>query len=255
MYRYLKAWLFRKLYWYVSKVDRDKEVLFMNFGYHDDDEKIDLSQEDEKNRFSIQLYHKLVSFIDLSGKLICEVGCGRGGGLSYIHKNFKPVSSMGVDLNHTAVKFCNNYYRQKGLTFIQGDAQTLPFENEVFDVVLNVESSHRYLLFNRFLSEVYRTLKSRSYLLLTDFRHDYEMENMKNDIDNSNFEVIHFEVINENIVNSLYADDARRRELVMRLAPRLLRKTILNWAGTIGSETYYRYNNGKYIYFIYILRK
>ena len=81
------------------------------------------------------------------------------------------------------------------------------------------------------------------------------MENMKNDIDNSNFEVIHFEVINENIVNSLYADDARRRELVMRLAPRLLRKTILNWAGTIGSETYYRYNNGKYIYFIYILRK
>ena len=61
MYRFIEAWIFRKWYWYISKIDRRKEILFMNFGYHNDNEKTDLSEEDERNRYSIQLYKKLVS--------------------------------------------------------------------------------------------------------------------------------------------------------------------------------------------------
>ncbi|TVR69694.1 MAG: SAM-dependent methyltransferase [Marinilabiliales bacterium] len=255
MYRFIEAWVFRKWYWYISKIDRRKEILFMNFGYHDDNEKTELSEEDEKNRFSIQLYYKLASFAGLAGKNICEIGCGRGGGLSFLHKTFKPASSTGLDLNQKAVDFCNGHYRKEGLTFIQGNAQELPFENDTFDIVLNVESSHRYLLFSKFLSEVHRTLKSGGYLLLTDFRHDHKMAEMKEDISNSEFDVVHYELINENIVKALKADDERRRDLVKRLIPRGLRSTALNFAGATGSTTYKRYKSGRYLYFIYVLRK
>lgn len=81
MKRFLRELFFRKWYWYISKIDRNSEILLMNFGYHDPDQPFDLPEEDEKNRFSVQLYHQLVSRVDLSGKSICEIGSGRGGGL------------------------------------------------------------------------------------------------------------------------------------------------------------------------------
>ena len=42
-----------------------------------------------------------------------EIGCGRGGGLSYITKNFLPASAIGVDLDKLAVAF-------SGLRIVEG---------------------------------------------------------------------------------------------------------------------------------------
>ncbi len=255
MKRFLKEWVFRKWYWYVSKTDKNAEVLFMNFGYQNDSEKVKLSEIDEKNRYSIQLYHKLASFVNLTDKNICEIGCGRGGGLSFIHENFKPGSSKGLDLNHLAVKFCNDYYKHPGLSFVQGDAQSLPFTDKSFDVILNVESSHRYPSFQRFLSETYRALDFGGHLLLTDFRFDYDYDSMQKDILSSDFEIVHHEIITPYVVEALTADDARKRELVNRLVPFFIRKIALNFAGAIDSDTYNKFKNGGYIYFIYVLKK
>lgn len=255
MKRYLRELFFRKWYWYISKIDRKSEILLMNYGYHDPYQPIDLSDEDEKNRFSVQLYHQLVSRVDVSGKNICEIGSGRGGGLAYVHKRFKPASSIGIDLNQRAVNFCNTYYRLPKMEFLQGDAQAIPFENETLDVVLNVESSHRYDQFSIFLSEVYRVLRKGGYLLLTDFRYDYDMQAMKKDIDSSGFEILHYEIINTQVVNALKADDDRRKDLVQRLVPRLLRKTAKSFAGAVGSETFNMFADGRYEYFVYVLRK
>ena len=255
MKRVIKEWAFRKWYWYVSKTDKNAEVLFMNFGYQGEKEDVRLSEEDEKNRYSIQLYHKLASFTDLAGKNICEIGCGRGGGLSFIHKNFNPKSSKGLDLNHRAVKFCNEFYKSPELSFVQGDAQDLPFAENSFDVILNVESSHRYPSFNTFLSEAYRTLDTGGFLLLTDFRFANEYDSMQTDIARSGFEIVHQEIITSNVVKALAADDARKRELVNRLVPYLIRKVALNFAGAIDSDTYNKFKNGGYIYFIYVLKK
>ncbi len=125
---------------------------------------------------SIQWYHKLASFPDLGGLDICELGSGRGGGLAYVHKQCKPKNTCGLDLNQRAVEFCNKYHQSNGLSFVQGDAQKLPFEDDAFDVIINVESSHRYSHFDTFLQEVNRCLKPGGHLLLTDFRHDYQMD-------------------------------------------------------------------------------
>ena len=45
--------MFRIWYWYVNRVDKNAEILFMNFGFSDPDHDIPLDKENEPNRYSI----------------------------------------------------------------------------------------------------------------------------------------------------------------------------------------------------------
>ena len=163
----------------MNKLDKDADILFMNFGFSDKDQEIQIDEQNKPERYSVQLYHHLVSTAEIKNKDIVEIGCGRGGGLSYITRNFSPASAIGVDLDKEAVSFCNRHYKWDGLSFLHGDAQNLSLKNNSCDVVINVESSHRYRDMKAFLGEVSRILRPEGYFLFTDFRYDYEMEDLK----------------------------------------------------------------------------
>lgn len=247
--------LFRIWYWYVSKVDKNAEVLFMNYGFSENDSEVNLDDKNEANRYSIQLYHHLAVETEIKDKDIVEIGCGRGGGLSYITNTFSPSSAKGVDLNQRAVDFGNQYYNNTKMSFEQGDAQNLSLEDNAYDVVFNVESSHRYPDMKAFLNEVSRVLRPDGHFLYTDFRYDYEMEDLKKELKNSGLTIIKERMITKEVVASLQKDDARRRELIKKLAPKFLHKIALNFAGTVGSETYNQFDSGKYVYYSYVLKK
>lgn len=251
----LRESLFRIWYWYVNKLDKNAEILFMNYGYSDKDHEVPLDEQNELNRYSIQLYHHLASATEIKNKDIVEIGCGRGGGISYITKNFSPVSAKGIDLDKQAVSFCNSHYTLDGLSFLQGDAQNLSLENNTCDVVINVESSHRYPDMAAFLGEVSRILRPKGYFLFTDFRYDYEIEDLRKELELSGMTVLKERFINEEVVAALELDDERKRKLVKKLTPRFLHKIALNFAGTIGSETYSQFASRKYVYFSYVLKK
>jgi ubiquinone/menaquinone biosynthesis C-methylase UbiE len=255
MKRIVKEWVFRRWYKFVSKTDKNADVIFMNFGYWYDDNQISLSEDNEKNRVSIQLYHKLVSFVDIAGLEICEIGCGRGGGLEYIHKTFAPLKTTGLDLNKQAIDFCEIFYKLEGMSFIQGDAQSLPFRDESFDVIINIESSHRYPAFDSFLKETYRSLKPGGHLLITDFRSSPQINDTKEEITIAGYKILHEEIITQNVIMALEADDKRRRHLVKSLVPILLQKAALNFAGVVGSNTYKNFVEDKYTYFLYVLKR
>jgi ubiquinone/menaquinone biosynthesis C-methylase UbiE len=53
---------------------------------------------------------------------------------------------------------------------VQGDAQNLPFPDQSFEAVINVEASHQYPDFPRFLKEVARVLRPGGHFLYTDSR-------------------------------------------------------------------------------------
>lgn len=250
-----RSLIFRILYTYISKVDKNAEVVFMNYGYHDSSTNIPLDIHDEPNRYSIQLYHRLASSINLSGKKIVEIGSGRGGGLSYISRTFKPASALGIDLDSGAINFCNNCYKNINLSFKQGDAQNLDLESEFFDVVLNVESSHRYPSIDLFLSEVTRILKPDGFFLYTDFRYNHEMPVLKELIGKLDMRIVAEQKINSNVIEALDLDDERRKKLVYKLMPRFLKGVGLNFAGAIGSKTYKQILSEEYIYFLYVLQK
>lgn len=247
--------MFKIWYWYVNKVDKNADILFMNYGYSFNDQEIPLDEQDEPNRYSIQLYHHLTGATEFKNKDIVEIGCGRGGGLAYITRNFSPATAKGVELDKQAVAFCNRHYSLNGLMFLHGDAQNLNLENNSCDVVINVESSHRYPDIKAFLKEVSRILRPGGYFLITDFRHDYDMENFMNELELNGMSVLKEKFINKEVVAALELDDERKRKLVKKLIPKIIRKIALNFAGTIGSETYNRFLSHKYIYFSYVLKK
>ena len=161
-------WVFQIWYWYVNKSDVNSEILFMNYGFSDMDQDILLDKHDEHNRCSLQLYHQLAVETDLKNKDIVEIGCGRGGGLSYIVKSFSPASAIGVDLISQAISFCKRFYSLNNVSFRQGDAQKLNLECNSCDIVISVESSDRYPDMPAFLSEVLRILRPGGYFLYTD---------------------------------------------------------------------------------------
>jgi SAM-dependent methyltransferase len=97
---------------------------------------------DEHNRYSIQLYHRTTTQVDLSGKEVLEVSCGHGGGASYLVRTFRPASYTGLDLNTAGIAFCQTEHNLPGLDFVHGNAEDLPFADQSFDALINIEVSH-----------------------------------------------------------------------------------------------------------------
>jgi len=241
-------WMFRVLYRLINSFDRDKVVVFMNFGYSSEGEDIVLSLEDEKNRYPIQLYRHLTDRVDLSGKSLVEIGCGRGGGLAHTAANSGASSLIGIDIEKTAVEFASKEYRNENLSFLKGNAEKIPLADNSCDVVLNVESSHRYLSFDKFVKEVARILKPGGIFLLSDFRYPYEWPGFRDDLTTAGLKNQWESDITENVILALHKDTPRRLALVRNLAPRVLQKGIINFSGCEGSETYSFFKNRTYEY-------
>jgi ubiquinone/menaquinone biosynthesis C-methylase UbiE len=245
----------RTLYWYVSCIDNKADVVFMNYGYADPGQKIDLHPEDEPHRYSIQLYHHMTEGIDLRDKTVVEVGSGRGGGLSYIVKRWVPGSAKGIDLCKEAVKFCNSHYQAKGLSFLHGDAQNLPVEDESCDIVINVESSHRYENFEKFLSEVHRVLRNGGLFLFADYRSKKKLPDLRKAMESVQFKVVKEEFINQQVVSALQMDWDKKCQVYKKFAPWFLHQIGLSIAYKVQSRLIGKFHSDRKIYLNYILQK
>lgn len=147
----------------------DQRFAFMNHGYDDGQEEDgELRAEDHLWRYSIRLVRHVLAGLDLRGRRVLDVGCGRGGASSYIVRYHQPAQVVSLDFCAEAIFLCARTHRLPGLGFLQADAQKLPLAGEVFDVVLNIESCHYYPNLSGFLAEVARVLKPGGFLCLTD---------------------------------------------------------------------------------------
>ena len=250
----VKRSVWRILYQYVTGLDKEAQVIFMNYGYAPESGKIKLRKIDEKNRYCIQLYHHVASAINLKGKDLLEVGCGRGGGSSYIMGYSKPNSMTGIDFSGKSIEFCKKFYSVKGLSFYVGDAESLPFEDNKFDAVINIESSHCYGDINQFLREVFRVIKRGGYFLFADFRKKNEINTLRKQLAHSGFELIKEERMTQNVLRALGLDNSRRLKLIEKV-PKIFHKSFSDFAGLKGTETYESFRRGDREYFNFILKK
>ena len=119
----------------IASLGRRDVVATMNYGYAPADGGVEDELERHDDRFGLQLYAEVAGAADLSGKDVLEVGCGRGGGASFVFDRFKPRSLTGMDLARSAIRRARARYERPGLTFVTASADNLPFPDASFDVV------------------------------------------------------------------------------------------------------------------------
>jgi ubiquinone/menaquinone biosynthesis C-methylase UbiE len=242
-------------YWYPFLSRRlglhEEDVVFLNYGYEEDPPMgLSLDESDERNRFSIQLYHQTATQVDLSGKKVLEVSCGHGGGASYLVRTLRPASYTGLDFNADGIAFCQKRHQLPGLDFVHGDAESLPFPDESFDAVLNVEASHAYPRFPRFLAEVARVLRPGGHFLYTDLRGHQEIPEWEAALADAPMRQLSERVINPEVLRGLEKNSARSLELIGHL-PALFRPFGRLFAGVPGTVIYRELERGRNSYRMY----
>ena len=265
LYSKLCSWFpgFRKIsrklmYHAMGRFLKQDEWTYMNYGYANLDGSKNLpvlDKTDERNRLSYQLYNHLAAEIELEDKEVLEVGSGRGGGASMIKKYHKPEKLVGLDFSGAAVKFCNRNLSTRGLAFIEGDAENMPFSPGSFDAIINVESSHCYCSMNCFLNEVIKVLRPGGHFLFTDFRETKEIEELERLISASGLEVLKKRDITPNVIKALDEDDDRRMKSISQNVPKPFLKQFREFAGVKESVVYRRFQNGELKYVSFITRK
>ncbi|NCG30481.1 MAG: methyltransferase domain-containing protein [Bacteroidetes bacterium] len=204
---------------------------------------------------SKNLYQQVVNGVNISDKDVLEVGCGRGGGLHHLHERFSPKASVGLDLSHRSISFCNKRFPDKGLRYIQGSADDLPLDSDTMDTLINVESSHTYPDFDAFVKEACRVLKPGGHFCYADFRQAEKVDSIKKSIESAGFQIEVYNDISSNVLLALKADEPNRDELIKAHVPWWMRTTVKQFAGVPGSKFFTDLSSGETVYMHIISRK
>jgi ubiquinone/menaquinone biosynthesis C-methylase UbiE len=145
-------------------------------------------------------------------------------------------------LNSSGIAFCQKRHNLPGLDFVEGNAEDLPFGDESFDAVLNVEASHLYLQFPRFLAEVARVLRPGGDFLYADVRPRARIGEWDAALAEAPMRMISQRVINEEVMRGVEASQQDTLALlgpVSRRAPSFLRG-LVSRANDVRVSTFYQ---------------
>jgi SAM-dependent methyltransferase len=255
-YRAYKAFINKIWYPFLTRRLDKEDVTFLNYGYEDEPPlNLPLHENDAPNRYSINLYYQVASQVDLTGKKVLEASCGHGGGASYIKRTLSPAEYTGLDYNPDGVAYCREHHKLPGLNFVHGNAEDLPFPDNSFDAVVNVEASHAYPTLSKFLSEVARVLKPGGDFLYADFRGRPEFPGWDGALDQMPLRQISKRVINAHVVRSLDASAQDKLDLIGHRLPKLIRPFSRHFAGVPGTGIYNIIESGEAEYRIYHFTK
>lgn len=246
--------------WYNSLTSNfvNLKITFLNYGYADLNshaKQLDLRDSEQNEVYCAQLYHHVASFIPLNGLDVVEIGCGRGGGSSYIQRYLHPQTMTGVDLSESNIRFCQKQHILPHLNFCVGDAESLEFSDCSFDAVVNVESSHCYASIENFFAEAFRIIRPNGHFLFADFRPKAEINNIKKQLESSGFKILKSETITENVIQAMDIDNERKITIIRQNFPKYLQQLVTWVAGCQGTPIYEAFKNGDAEYFYYVLQK
>lgn len=234
---------------YRGSIRNGDRTHFMNNGY------VDLGADGEEpvappaslhdERYARRLYTFLIGLSglrDFSGLDVAEIGSGLGGGANLVATTCHPRSMTGLDLSSEAVAFCRRCHRADNLQFVEGNAMDLPFEDNRFDVILNVESSHCYPDFGQFVSEVDRVLKPGGLFLITDLRNKRNIAAFLSALAEPGWIEKSRVDITDNVIAAQEADSDRRTTLLEAgSTPRSVYRPIKDFTGCVGYDLHRRF--------------
>lgn len=112
--------------------------------------------------------YKALFDLDANAHLkILEIGCGPGALAGALHRWYPNAEITAIDRDSEFIRFAKAH--EKGITFLEGDATALPFENNTFDVTIsNTVSEH--IEPSAFYGEQLRVLKPNGVCLVLSAR-------------------------------------------------------------------------------------
>lgn len=251
---YLENRLWKWCYQKMASTYQKNDWLFMNYGYVSC-QPVELKSEDEENRLFIQLYHHVLSGIPIKGKDVLEVGSGRGGGSDYIARYLSPKTITGVDFSKNAIELSRQFYQLPNLKFKEGNAEKLPFDNDTFDVVLNVESSHCYGNMTAFLEEVVRVLKPGGIFAWADLRTQESMQELDKLFSRVSLKHINKENITPQVIKALDLISERKHKSINERVPPFWQPLFCEFFAIRDSKIYQKFVNGEMVYNCYRFQK
>ncbi len=246
-------------WWYQSLADRGQDLnwSFMNYGFVPSNgvPVLELQETDEDDRVFIQLYHHVAATAPVKGKRVLEVGSGRGGGASFVARYHYPKEMVGMDFSKKAVELSARLHKVKNLEFIWGDAEATPFDDESFDVILNVESSHCYGSMENFIREVGRILKPNGWFSWADLRVIEEVYEVESIFANSGLKMTNSETITTQVLQALDVINNKKVEVLNNNVPRFLLKSFKDFAGVKDMRVYNGFKDGRIVYMSKVFKK
>ena len=234
---------------------QSKDMLFMNWGY---DYNIDDNKLYELDKYKQNMYYQTIDgeLDNINVKNVLEVGCGNGGGITMLSHKYKNIHFTGVDLNYNSITQIKKQNIPNLLAFVDNAELLTTCNDNYYDVVLNVESSHCYNNVTNFYQQVYNKLKKKGIFIYTDYSTTTSWELIENDIISKGFKILKKRDVTANVCSasrkmSIYYENDFK---YVRFLP-LFNHIFKNFSNNPNSNSYKRMMSGKYKYMTYKFEK
>jgi len=229
-------------------------IRFWNQGLPKNTYNLSLKPEDVSEQNPIQLYHHLLKDLNVKGKNILEVGCGRGGGCYYAKEYLEVNHVSGLDLSYRHIKICRSWLSsEKGYDFKQGNALQLPYHEESFDAIVNLESAQYYTSLESFFKECHRVLKKDGVLSIACVIDSHVACSLEKLLLDAHFKIIKKENLTSKILISIEQEEERKETI--RKQRRIPKRLMLNQAVMVGSDLYKKMQEGLWEYPFFLVQK
>ncbi|MFT5217629.1 MAG: ubiquinone/menaquinone biosynthesis C-methylase UbiE, partial [Glaciecola sp.] len=131
----------------------------------------DIAGADEFHVRGAAVSKELAESINLEGATVLDVGCGLGGPCRMLADEYN-CQATGIDLSNEYIRTAKELSKLVRLdsktSFVQGDATSLPFEDNTFDVVWTQHVQMNIPGKENLYSEISRVLKPGGHFLYYD---------------------------------------------------------------------------------------
>lgn len=119
------------------------------------------------NRSHDMFFDEITPFLKKDLKVL-DVGCGTGKFAFRLSGIYKGLNIHGVDLSKDMIGKAASKLKSEEIEFKIGDAEELPYESNMFDIITCFNSFHHYPNQRRAVSEMHRVLKDDGKLIIID---------------------------------------------------------------------------------------
>lgn len=124
-----------------------------------------------RNKYLRDAQSKLVSYLDVKDNVrFLDLGCGTGWAIGETAKLVGNKGEFyGIDLSEKMIEKAKSNYRDRdNFHFIEASAESMPLNNNFFDIIICTNSFHHYLHPDKVLKEIYRLLKKGGKIYILD---------------------------------------------------------------------------------------